>query len=65
LLSRRRPLLNAARGIYPASTIHQQLTAEEQATTGVIPDYVRRSIGLEDGEDIKGDVNQALKPAVG
>jgi O-acetylhomoserine (thiol)-lyase len=47
--------------IHPASTTHQQLTAEEQATTGVTPDYVRLSIGLEDPEDIIADIDQALK----
>jgi O-acetylhomoserine (thiol)-lyase len=47
--------------IHPASTTHQQLTAEEQAETGVKADYVRLSIGLEDVEDIKADIDQALK----
>jgi len=47
--------------IHPASTTHQQLTEEEQAATGVTPDYVRLSIGIEDVEDIKADIDQALK----
>ncbi|HWW02045.1 MAG TPA: O-acetylhomoserine aminocarboxypropyltransferase/cysteine synthase [Candidatus Acidoferrum sp.] len=47
--------------IHPASTTHQQLNAEEQAATGVTADYVRLSIGLEDAEDIKSDIDQALK----
>ena len=47
--------------IHPASTTHQQLTAEEQVGTGVTPDYVRLSIGLEDAEDIKADIEQALQ----
>jgi len=47
--------------IHPASTTHQQLTAEEQAETGVRPDYVRLSIGLEAVEDLKADIDQALK----
>jgi O-acetylhomoserine (thiol)-lyase len=47
--------------IHPASTTHQQLSAEEQAETGVTPDYVRLSIGLEDVEDLKADIHQALK----
>jgi O-acetylhomoserine (thiol)-lyase len=51
--------------IHPASTTHQQLTAEEQAATGVTPDYVRLSIGLEDVEDIQADINQALKRSAG
>ena len=47
--------------IHPASTTHQQLTPEEQHATGVTPDYVRLSIGLEDAEDIKADIEQALQ----
>jgi O-acetylhomoserine (thiol)-lyase len=47
--------------IHPASTTHQQLSAEEQAETGVTQDYVRLSIGLEDVDDIKADIDQALK----
>ncbi len=47
--------------IHPASTTHQQLTPEEQRETGVTPDYVRLSVGLEDVEDIKADIDQALK----
>jgi O-acetylhomoserine (thiol)-lyase len=46
--------------IHPASTTHQQLTAEEQTATGVKPDYIRLSIGLEDVADIKADIDQAL-----
>jgi O-acetylhomoserine (thiol)-lyase len=46
--------------IHPASTTHQQLTAQEQAETGVTSDYVRLSIGIEDLEDIKADIDQAL-----
>ena len=49
--------------IHPASTTHQQLTAEEQAATGVTEDYIRLSIGLEDVEDILADIDQALKQA--
>ena len=47
--------------IHPASTTHQQLTAAEQAETGVTADYIRLSIGIEDVEDIKNDIDQALK----
>jgi O-acetylhomoserine (thiol)-lyase len=47
--------------IHPASTTHQQLTPDEQAATGVSQDYVRLSIGIEDVEDIKADIDQALK----
>jgi O-acetylhomoserine (thiol)-lyase len=47
--------------IHPASTTHGQLTVAEQATTGVTPDYVRLSIGLENVEDLKADIDQALR----
>ena len=47
--------------IHPASTTHQQLTVEEQAATGVTPEYVRLSIGIEDVEDIIADIDQALE----
>ncbi len=47
--------------IHPASTTHQQLTREEQAATGVTEDYVRLSVGIEDFEDIKEDLDQALR----
>ena len=50
--------------IHPASTTHQQLTAEEKEANGVTEDYIRLSIGLEDIEDIKADIDQALKKAV-
>ena len=46
--------------IHPASTTHQQLTKEEQETTGVTEDYVRLSIGLENIDDIIADIDQAL-----
>lgn len=49
--------------IHPASTTHQQLTTEEQKETGVTEDYIRLSIGLEDVEDIKEDLDQALRKA--
>jgi O-acetylhomoserine (thiol)-lyase len=51
--------------IHPASTTHQQLTLEEQQETGVTPDYIRLSIGLENIEDLKQDIDQALKQALG
>jgi O-acetylhomoserine (thiol)-lyase len=46
--------------IHPATTTHQQLTPEEQAATGVTPDFIRLSIGIEDVEDIIADLDQAL-----
>jgi O-acetylhomoserine (thiol)-lyase len=51
--------------IHPASTTHQQLSREEQQATGVTEDYIRFSVGLEDVEDIKADVDQALRKAAG
>ena len=50
--------------IHPSSTTHQQLTKEEQEETGVTEDYIRLSIGIEDVEDIKEDIDQALRAAV-
>jgi O-acetylhomoserine (thiol)-lyase len=46
--------------IHPATTTHQQLTAEERLSTGVTDDFVRLSIGIENIEDIKADIDQAL-----
>ncbi|MFD0976488.1 O-acetylhomoserine aminocarboxypropyltransferase/cysteine synthase family protein [Salinimicrobium gaetbulicola] len=46
--------------IHPASTTHQQLSDEQQESTGVTKDLVRLSIGLEDPEDLKADLEQAL-----
>lgn len=50
--------------IHPASTTHQQLSAKEQEATGVSADYIRLSIGIENIEDIKADIDQALKKTV-
>jgi O-acetylhomoserine (thiol)-lyase len=50
--------------IHPASTTHGQLTVEEQKETGVTPDYIRLSIGLENADDLKTDIDQALKKAI-
>ncbi|MHB9035119.1 MAG: O-acetylhomoserine aminocarboxypropyltransferase/cysteine synthase family protein [Armatimonadota bacterium] len=47
--------------IHPASTTHQQLTPEEQVSTGVSDDFVRLSVGLESLDDIIADLDQALK----
>jgi O-acetylhomoserine (thiol)-lyase len=46
--------------IHPASTTHSQLNPEEQAESGVTPDFIRLSIGIEDPEDILADIEQAL-----
>ncbi len=51
--------------IHPASTTHSQLTAEEQAATGVTPGYVRLSVGIEHIDDIIADLSQALDAAQG
>jgi len=42
--------------IHPASTTHSQLTEAEQTTTGVTPDLVRLSVGIESIEDILADL---------
>jgi O-acetylhomoserine (thiol)-lyase len=47
--------------IHPASTTHQQLSPEEQLATGVTPDFVRLSIGIEHIDDIIADIEQSLK----
>lgn len=47
--------------IHPASTTHQQLSEEEQISSGVTPDFVRLSVGTEDVEDIIADLKQALE----
>jgi O-acetylhomoserine (thiol)-lyase len=47
--------------IHPATTTHQQLSPEEQRATGVTPDFVRLSVGLEHIDDILADIEQALQ----
>lgn len=49
--------------IHPASTTHQQLTPDEQAHSGVRPEYVRLSVGLENVRDLLADLTQALEKA--
>jgi O-acetylhomoserine (thiol)-lyase len=51
--------------IHPASTTHQQLSTEEQAATGVTPEMVRLSVGIEDVRDIIADLDQAIEAANG
>ncbi len=51
--------------IHPASTTHQQLSQEEQAATGVTPELVRLSVGIEDIRDILADLDQAIEAANG
>ena len=47
--------------IHPSSTTHSQLTEEEQKSTGVSSDLVRISVGIDNIEDLKNDLDQALK----
>jgi len=49
--------------IHPASTTHSQLSPEEQLSSGVTPGLVRLSVGLENVEDLKADLEQALVAA--
>ena len=49
--------------IHPASTSHSRLTPEQQLASGVTPGLIRLSIGLEDIEDIKAALAQALQKA--
>ncbi|HEU5304857.1 MAG TPA: PLP-dependent transferase, partial [Gemmatimonadales bacterium] len=49
--------------IHPASTTHEQLTAEQQLATGVTPELVRLSVGIEDVRDLIADLDQALAHA--
>ncbi len=51
--------------IHPATTTHQQLSPEEQQSSGVTDDYIRLAIGIEDINDILWDLEQALRVAEG
>ena len=51
--------------IHPASTTHSQLEAADQISTGVSPEYIRVSVGIEDYEDIQDDIDQALQASQG
>lgn len=46
--------------IHPASTTHQQLNPEEQLSTGVTPDFIRLSVGIENIDDLIADLDRAL-----
>lgn len=50
--------------IHPASTTHEQLSPEEQASAGVAPGVLRVSVGLEHIEDIKDDFDEAFRHAL-
>lgn len=47
--------------IHPASTTHQQLSPEERVANGVTDDLIRVSVGLENLEDLRADLGQALE----
>ena len=47
--------------IHPASTTHEQLSAEEQAASGVVAGQLRVSVGIEYLDDIKSDFQQAFE----
>jgi O-succinylhomoserine sulfhydrylase len=47
--------------IHPASTTHSKLTDDERAAVGIMPGLIRIAVGLEDINDIIGDVNQAIE----
>ena len=47
--------------IQPSATTHQQMSAEEQLTSGVLPNGLRLSVGIEHIDDIKADLEQALE----
>jgi O-acetylhomoserine (thiol)-lyase len=49
--------------IHPASTTHSQLAPEEQLETGVTPEFIRLSVGLETLDDLVDDLDQALRAA--
>ncbi|HNU42171.1 MAG TPA: PLP-dependent transferase, partial [Cyclobacteriaceae bacterium] len=47
--------------IQPSATTHQQLSAEEQISSGVLPTLLRVSVGIEHIDDIKADFQQAFE----
>ena len=47
--------------IHPASTTHSQLSEDEQLQTGVSRDLIRLSIGLENFDDLRNDLENAIK----
>ncbi len=50
--------------IHPASTTHEQLSADEQQAAGVTPDFIRLSVGIEDIQDILDDLDHGLNHGV-
>ncbi len=49
--------------IHPATTTHEQLSAEDQVKSGVLPGVLRVSVGIENIDDIKADLEQAFQAA--
>ena len=49
--------------IHPASTTHQQLDPDDQAASGVTPDLIRLSVGIEGADDLIDDLGRALDEA--
>ena len=47
--------------LHPATTTHSQLGEDEQRASGVTPDMLRLSVGIEDTKDLINDINHALK----
>jgi O-acetylhomoserine (thiol)-lyase len=47
--------------LHPASTTHRQLSKEQQIASGVTPDLIRLSVGIEHIDDLKADIEQALR----
>jgi len=47
--------------IHPSSTTHAQLSPEEQLASGITPDMIRLSVGIEDADDLICDLEQALQ----
>ncbi len=47
--------------IHPATTTHEQLSEDDKISSGVYPGLLRLSVGIEHLEDIKADIEQALK----
>ena len=47
--------------IHPASTVHRQLTEEQQKNAGLAPNVIRLSIGIEDPKDLINDLRNALE----
>jgi len=47
--------------LHPASHTHRQMSDEELIKAGVSPDLIRLSVGIENADDIIGDLDQAIR----